>query len=297
MQGMARTDKWFELLNRLGLLFVLLVVLYPVVYIVSASISDPVFVNSGEMWLFPRGITLEGYERVFQNPEIWLGYRNTIFYTVLGTSINLLLTVPFAYALSRKDFAGRGIMTAIVVFTMFFGGGLIPTYLLVSSLGLVNTIWALLLPNAVGVWNVIICRTFFQTGFPKELQESAQIDGCSNTRLFISIVIPLSAPIIAVLALFYGVGHWNSYFSAIIYIKDRNMYPLQLILREILVMNQMNDSMMMNGDDMVAMAKQARIADIIKYAVMIISSLPIIVIYPFLQRFFVKGVMIGSIKG
>ncbi|MFK7695236.1 carbohydrate ABC transporter permease [Paenibacillus sp. HJGM_3] len=297
MQGMARTDKWFELANRLGLLFVLLVVLYPVVYIVSASISDPIFVNSGEMWLFPKGITLEGYERVFQNPEIWLGYRNTIFYTVLGTSINLLLTIPFAYALSRKDFAGRGIMTAIVVFTMFFGGGLIPTYLLVSSLGLVNTVWALLLPNAVGVWNLIICRTFFQTGFPKELQESAQIDGCSNTRLFISIVIPLSAPIIAVLALFYGVGHWNSYFNAIIYIKDRNMYPLQLILREILVMNQMNDSMMMNGDDMVAMAKQARIADIIKYAVMIISSLPIIVIYPFLQRFFVKGVMIGSIKG
>ncbi|MBO9610166.1 MAG: carbohydrate ABC transporter permease [Paenibacillaceae bacterium] len=297
MERLSRSDRWFERANRLFLFVVLMAVLYPVVYIISASISDPVFVNSGAMWLIPKGVTLEGYHRVMQNPEIWLGYRNTIFYTVVGTSINLLLTVPFAYALSRKDFAGRNVMTGIIVFTMFFGGGLIPTFLLVSSLGLVNTVWALLLPNAVGVYNVIICRTFFQSGFPKELQESAQIDGCSNTRLFVSIVVPLSAPIIAVLALFYGVGHWNSYFSAIIYIKDRHMYPLQLILREILVMNQMSDTMMMNGDDMVAMAKQARIADIIKYAVMIISSLPIIIVYPFLQRFFVKGVMIGSIKG
>lgn len=275
----------------------MLVVLYPIVYVISASISDPVFVNQGKMWLFPRGITFEGYRRVFQNPEIWIGYRNTIFYTVLGTFINLLFTIPGAYALSRKDLKGRGIMMGLIVFTMFFGGGLIPTFLLVSNLGMLNTVWALLIPNAVAVFNLIICRTFFQTNIPKELQESAEIDGCTNTLLFVKIVLPLSAPIIAVMALYYGVAHWNSYFNAIIYLKDRSLYPLQLILREILVQNQMSDTMMMTGDDMEAMAKQARIADIIKYAVMIVSSLPVIIVYPFMQRFFMKGVLIGSVKG
>jgi putative aldouronate transport system permease protein len=287
----------FEIINFIFLFFILIIVLYPLVYVISASISDPVYVNQGTMWLYPRGITFEGYQRVFQNPEIWSGYRNTILYTVAGTAINLLFTIPGAYALSRKDLKGRGIMMGLIVFTMFFGGGLIPSFLLVSWLGMLNTVWALLIPNAVAVYNLIICRTFFQTNIPKELQESAEIDGCSNTVLFLKIVLPLSAPIIAVMALYYGVTHWNSYFSAIIYLKDRSLYPLQLMLREILVQNQMNDTMLMTGDDMEAMAKQARIADIIKYAVMIVSSLPIIVIYPFMQRFFMKGVLIGSVKG
>jgi len=297
MNRKPKSDRVFEIVNVIFLFLILLVVLYPLVYIVSASISDPVYVNQGKMWLFPRGITFEGYQRVFQNPEIWTGYRNTMLYTVAGTAINLLFTIPGAYALSRKDLKGRGVMMGLIVFTMFFGGGLIPTFLLVSWLGMLNTVWALLIPNAVAVYNLIICRTFFQTNIPKELQESAEIDGCSNTVLFVKIVLPLSAPIIAVMALYYGVTHWNSYFNAIIYLKDRSLYPLQLILREILVQNQMNDTMLMTGDDMEAMAKQARIADIIKYAVMIVSSLPIIVIYPFMQRYFMKGVLIGSIKG
>jgi putative aldouronate transport system permease protein len=297
MKRKLRSDSVFEIINFIFLFFILIIVLYPLVYVISASISDPVYVNQGTMWLYPRGITFEGYQRVFQNPEIWSGYRNTILYTVAGTAINLLFTVPGAYALSRKDLKGRGVMMGLIVFTMFFGGGLIPSFLLVSWLGMLNTVWALLIPNAVAVYNLIICRTFFQTNIPKELQESAEIDGCSNTVLFVKIVLPLSAPIIAVMALYYGVTHWNSYFSAIIYLKDRSLYPLQLILREILVQNQMNDTMLMTGDDMEAMAKQARIADIIKYAVMIVSSLPIIVIYPFMQRFFMKGVLIGSVKG
>lgn len=297
MKRKLRSDRVFEIINFIFLFFILIIVLYPLVYVISASISDPVYVNQGTMWLYPRGITFEGYQRVFQNPEIWSGYRNTILYTVAGTAINLLFTVPGAYALSRKDLKGRGIMMGLIVFTMFFGGGLIPSFLLVSWLGMLNTVWALLIPNAVAVYNLIICRTFFQTNIPKELQESAEIDGCSNTVLFLKIVLPLSAPIIAVMALYYGVTHWNSYFSAIIYLKDRSLYPLQLILREILVQNQMNDTMLMTGDDMEAMAKQARIADIIKYAVMIVSSLPIIIIYPFMQRFFMKGVLIGSVKG
>lgn len=297
MNREALSDRIFGAFNKLFLFAILIIVLYPIVYVVSASISDPVYVNQGQMWLFPKGITFEGYQRVFQNPEIWIGYRNTIMYTVLGTFINLLFTIPGAYALSRKDLKGRGVMMGLIVFTMFFGGGLIPTFLLVSGLGMLNTVWALVIPNAVAVFNLIICRTFFQTNIPRELQESAEIDGCSNTMLFVKIVLPLSAPIIAVMALYYGVAHWNSYFSAIIYLKDRSLYPLQLILREILVQNQMSDTMMMTGDDMEAMAKQARIADIIKYAVMIVSSLPIIVVYPFMQRFFMKGVLIGSVKG
>lgn len=297
MKREAWSDRVFDTVNKLFLLVVLIVVLYPLVYVVSASISDPVYVNQGKMWLFPRGITFEGYARVFQNPEIWSGYRNTILYTAGGTLINLLFTVPGAYALSRKDLKGRGVMMGLIVFTMFFGGGLIPTFLLVSGLGMLDTVWALLIPNAVAVYNLIICRTFFQNNIPRELQESAEIDGCSNTMLFLKIVLPLSAPIIAVMGLYYGVAHWNSYFSAIIYIKDRSLYPLQLILREILVQNQMSDTMLMTGDDMEAMAKQARIADIIKYAVMIVSSLPIIIVYPFMQRYFMKGVLIGSVKG
>lgn len=297
MYRKLKSDRMFEIINFIFLFFIMIIVLYPLVYVISASISDPVYVNQGTMWLYPRGITFEGYQRVFQNPEIWSGYRNTILYTLAGTAINLLFTIPGAYALSRKDLKGRGIMMGLIVFTMFFGGGLIPSFLLVSWLGMLNTVWALLIPNAVAVYNLIICRTFFQTNIPKELQESAEIDGCSNTVLFLKIVLPLSAPIIAVMALYYGVTHWNSYLSAIIYLKDRSLYPLQLILREILVQNQMNDTMLMTGDDMEAMAKQARIADIIKYAVMIVSSLPIIVIYPFMQRFFMKGVLIGSVKG
>ena len=290
-------DRIFMVFNYVLVTLALIVVLYPLIYIVSASISDPTHVNSGQMWLYPIEVTFEGYKRVFSDPEIWLGYRNTIFYTVCGTGINLLITLPAAYALARKDFVGRNFFMGMFVFTMFFSGGLIPTYLVVREFGLINTVWAMLLPQAAAVWNIIICRTFFQMTIPRELQESAEIDGCSNLALFAKVVLPLSAPIIAVMALFYGVMHWNSYFNALIYISDRKLYPLQLILREILVMQEMSASMMMQGDTMENLARQARIADIIKYAVMIVASLPLIIIYPFMQRYFVKGVLLGSLKG
>ncbi|UOQ91890.1 carbohydrate ABC transporter permease [Halobacillus shinanisalinarum] len=289
----TKQDRIFKTFNYAFLTVALLIVLYPVIYIVSASISDPNLVSQGKMWLFPKGITFEGYKRVFGNEQIWIGYRNTILYTVLGTAINLAVTLPAAYALARKDFAGRNVIMAMFVFTMFFSGGLIPTYLLVKGLGLVNTIWAMVLPNAAAIWNIIICRVFFQVSIPKELEEAAIMDGCSTTKMFFKIIIPLSTPIIAVMALFYGVGHWNNYFNALIYLSDQNLYPLQLVLRQILVLQEMSSG----TAGATAMANKAELAAIIKYAVMIVSTLPIIIVYPFLQRFFVKGVMIGSLKG
>ncbi len=275
----------------------LVVVLYPVIFIVSASISSPDLVNSGEMWLLPKGITFEGYKMVFDNPQIWNGYKNTLIYTFLGTSINLLVTIPASYALSRKDFVGRGLITGLLLVTMFVSGGLIPSYLLIKSLGLIDTIWVMILPGAASVYNIIVCRTFFQGSIPGELEESAKIDGASNLTLFLKIILPLSAPIIAVMALFYGVGHWNSYFNALIYIRNQDLYPLQLVLRQILVLQEMSAEMTMDAATAEAMQNKATIADTVKYAVIIVATLPLIVIYPFMQRFFVKGVMIGSVKG
>ncbi|GGJ07006.1 carbohydrate ABC transporter permease [Paenibacillus hunanensis] len=296
----SRSDRIFLLLNYVYLAIALICVLYPLVYIVSASISSPTYVNSGEMWLFPKGITFEGYQRVFENQSIWQGYANTILYTVVGTLVNLLVTIPAAYALSRSDFVGRGFFMAMFLVTMFFSGGLIPTYLLVKNLGLVNTMWALILPGAASVWNIIVARTFFQSTIPKELQEAAHIDGCTNLRLFWKIVIPLSAPIIAVMALFYGVGHWNSYFNALVYLNDESKYPLQMVLRQILVLQEMTGSGIgaaTSGEAAMAMNQRADSAALLKYAVIIVSTLPIIAVYPFLQRYFVQGVMIGSVKG
>ncbi len=292
----SRSDRIFDICNKILVWFFIVIISYPLIYIISASISDPQYVNSGEMWLFPKGITFEGFERVFQNSEIWLGYRNTIFYTLLGTFINLAVTLPMAYALSRSDLVGRKLIMALLVFTMFFEGGLIPTYLLVRDLGLINTVWAMVLPNAAAMWNIIVTMTFFKVSIPKGLEEAAEIDGASQIRTFFQIVIPLSAPIIAVMALFYGVGHWNQYFNALIYLQDRELYPLQLFLREILVQQQLTTELMQQAGTAEALSQHARIADIVKYAVMIISAAPLLIVYPFLQRFFIKGVLIGSLK-
>jgi ABC-type sugar transport system, permease component len=296
MKRESRSDKLFIVFNYGFVIALTAVILYPLIFVVSASISDPAYVNTGRMWLWPRGVTLEGYERVFRNPEIWLGYRNTIFYTLTGVLINLFFTLPGAYALSRRDLVGRNLLTFIIVFTMFFQGGLIPSYLLVKSLGMVNTVWALLLPWAAGVFQIIVARTFFQTSVPRELEEAAEIDGCSTFRLFLSVVLPLSKPIIAVLALFYGVMHWNQYFAALVYLSDRNLYPLQLFLREILVLNQMS-AIMTDVENLQAQLAMQRAADLVKYAVMIVAALPLLIVYPFLQRFFIRGMLIGSIKG
>jgi putative aldouronate transport system permease protein len=246
------------------------------------------------MLFWPEGFTLKAYERVFQNVDIMRGYGNTILYTLIGTAINLVMTILAAYPLSRKDLAGRNALMMLFVFTMYFSGGLIPSYLIIKSLGMVNTFWALIIPNAVGVWNIIIMRTFFQHTLPHELHEAAVIDGCSNFQLLMKIVLPLSMPVIAVMVLFYSVGHWNSYFSALIYLSDRDKYPLQLILREILVQNQTQEMMQMSEE---SATQQALMAASIKYAVVIVANLPVLLLYPFLQKYFVKGMMIGAIKG
>lgn len=295
----TRADKIFLIFVYVFLAISLLIVLYPLIYIISASISNPHLVNSGEMWLLPKGITFEGYRTLLGNSSIWRGYLNTIYYTVLGTSINLLVTLPCAYALSREDFYGRRAFTNFMLVTMFLSGGLIPSYLLIRSLGMLNTVWALVIPGSVSVYNVVVTRTFFQSTIPREMEEAAIVDGCSDFRLFMQIVLPLSTPIIAVMALFYGVGHWNSFFNALIYLSDRSMYPLQMILREILILQDMSSNTVNNVTSEMAnmLYSKQQLAQVIKYGVMIVSSLPVIIVYPFLQKYFVKGMMVGSIKG
>lgn len=295
----TRADRLFLLCNYAFVTIALLAVTYPLLYIVSASISNPKLVASGEMWLWPKDITFEGYKRVFNSRQIWNGYANTIVYTLMGTAVNLLVTLPAAYALSRKDFVFRNFFMGMFMVTMFFGGGLVPTYLLVKQLGMINTMWALIIPSAASIWNIVVTRTFFQSAIPTELQEAAQMDGCTNLRLFIRIVLPLSLPIIAVMALFYGVGHWNSYFSALIYLNDSGKYPLQLVLRQILVLQEMSaqGGTMVDAATATAANTKAEIAALVKYAVIIVSTLPVIAVYPFLQRYFVQGVLIGSLKG
>lgn len=297
MKRESYADKVFIVFNSIFLCALVFIVLYPLVYVVSASISNPVLVNTGQMWLWPKEITFEGYKRVFENSDIWMGYKNTIIYTLLGVAIHLFILLPCAYAVSRRGLMGKKAIMWYFLFTMFFNGGLIPTYLLVKDLGMVNTLWAMVLPNALGVWSIIVARTFFQQNVPNELVEAAEIDGANDFYIFFKIVIPISAPIIAVMGLFHGVGLWNQYFNGLIYLNDHSKYPLQLILREILILNQMDTDMLMDSaQNLESLAEQARIADIIKYAVMIVSALPLLIIYPFLQKYFVKGVLIGSIK-
>lgn len=278
----------------------LLVTLYPLLYIVSASISNPASVNSGEMFLLPIDVTWEGYRLIFANSDIWQGYYNTILYTTVGTLVNLFFTLPAGYVLSRKDFQFRGFVTKLMVFTMFVSGGLIPTYLLVTDLGLGNSMWALILPSAASVYNIVVTRVFFESTVPDELTEAAVIDGATDFKIFFKVVLPLSKPIIAVMALFYGVNHWNNFFSALLYIDDRSKYPLQMFLREILVQQDMSSTPSigsMSQGQAEFLHSQQQLSAILRYGVMIVATLPIILVYPFLQKYFVKGVMIGSIKG
>ncbi|MGN7170463.1 carbohydrate ABC transporter permease [Paenibacillus cellulositrophicus] len=290
----ARADRWFTLLNYAVLSIILIVVLYPLIFVVSASFSSSTAVLSGRVWLWPVEPTLEGYRAVFKNAMVVKGFINTMFYTVAGTGINLVFSVMAAYPLSRKDFRGRNGFMLLFVFTMMFSGGLIPSYLLVKDLGMIDTVWAMLLPAALSVWNVIIMRTYFQTTIPDELLEASQLDGCSDLRFLLRIVLPLSGPILAVIALFYAVGHWNQYFNAMIYLKRAELYPLQLVLRDILVQNEVNIDML--GDAKTAAARQG-LRELLKYSLIVVTSFPLLVVYPFVQKFFVKGVMIGSLKG
>jgi len=295
----SKSDKIFLGIVYMLLIIAFLIVSYPLIYIISASLSEPSAVNSGAMWLLPKGVTFDGYKTIIQNQGIWRGYLNTIIYTAVGTTVNLLVTIPAGYVLSRDNFPLKGFFTKMMVITMFVSGGLIPMYILVNNLGLNNTMWALILPGAASVYNIIVSRTFFQSTIPDELIEAALIDGASDFRIFTSVVLPISKPIIAVMALFYGVGHWNQYFDALIYIDDRRKYPLQMILREILVLQDLssNPSGSMSEATAKFINRQQNLSAIIKYSVMIVATLPIILVYPFLQKYFVKGVMIGSIKG
>ncbi|WP_145018617.1 carbohydrate ABC transporter permease [Paenibacillus sp. Y412MC10] len=290
----AGADRWFSLMNYAVLSIILIVVLYPLIFVVSASFSSSTAVLSGRVWLWPVEPTLEGYRAVFKNAMVVKGFLNTMFYTVAGTGINLVFSVMAAYPLSRKDFRGRNGFMLLFVFTMMFSGGLIPSYLLVKDLGMIDTVWAMLLPAALSVWNVIIMRTYFQTTIPDELLEASQLDGCSDLRFLLRIVLPLSGPILAVIALFYAVGHWNQYFNAMIYLKRAELYPLQLVLRDILVQNEVNIDML--GDAKTAAARQG-LRELLKYSLIVVTSFPLLVVYPFVQKFFVKGVMIGSLKG
>lgn len=291
----SREDKIFDVINCVLLFMFMIVVLYPLVFIVSASFSDPNEVFNGNVWLLPKGFSISGYQRIFENERIWRGYLNTIIYTVTGTLVNLFCTLGAAYSLSRKDFMARGVLTGMYIFTMFFSGGIIPVYLVVKQFSLLNTMWALILPGAVSTWNLIVCRTFFQINIPDELLEASRIDGCSDMRFYMKIVLPLSSAIVAVMTLFYAVGHWNSYFSALIYLTDRLKYPLQLILRDVLIRSEMERTMIQG--DLASIAEQQKFAGAIKYGIIIVSSVPVLIMYPFVQKYFVKGVMMGSIKG
>lgn len=287
-------DKIFYIVSFLILTIFFLLVLYPCIFVLSSSFSSGKAVQAGKVLLFPVDLSLAGYKMVFSNKSVWTGYANSIFYTVVGTAINLVLTMICAYCMSRRDLRGRDGFMLFFTFTMFFSGGMIPSYLLLNSLHMLNTRWALLLPGAMSVYNMIVARTFIMSNIPNELLEAAQIDGCSDIRYFLDIVLPLSKTIIAVLLLFYGVGHWNSYFSAMIYLNDRDLFPLTLFLREILALGNI-DPTSITDPDLVAQIQEY--AATIKYALIVVSLIPVLLIYPFVQKHFVKGVMIGSVKG
>lgn len=285
------SDRIFDFVVYAFVFLVLLIILYPLYFVVIASFSDSRLVASGQVLFWPKGFTVAGYEAVFQDRRIWTGYRNTLLYSFAGTAISMGVTIPAAYALSRKDFMMRGVFMTFFVITMFVRGGLIPTYMTLSDYGLIDTVWVVLVPFSISVYNLIIARTFFQSGIPEELYDAARNDGCTTNQFFFRIVLPLSKAMLSVIMLYYLVGKWNEYFNPMVYLNNQNKFPLQVILREILVKNRTFDGGVDGGD-----AAQ-QVADLIKYAVIIVSALPLLVIYPFIQKYFDKGVMIGAVKG
>jgi putative aldouronate transport system permease protein len=295
MRRRSKEDLIFDIANVVMLTLAFILVVYPLYFIVIASISNPDKIYAGQVTIFPADITFDGYARIFKSDMIWRGYLNSIVYAVLTTIISLSLILTSAYTLSRKDFIGRKIFMLFFIFTMFFSGGLVPTYLVIKQLGMLNTIWAVVLPGAVGVWNIIIARTFFQLTVPDQLREAAFIDGCNNTRFFFQFVLPLSKPIIAVMVLLHVVGSWNSFFDALMYLQDESLYPLQLVLRNILIQNDVATTGSMISD-LQSYAAQQRVAELLKYGVIIISTAPLLILYPFLQKYFVHGTLIGAIK-
>ena len=289
-----RGDRLYYIITYSILIFLALLVSYPLIYIVSSSFSSPAAVAAGKVVFFPVDLSLRGYSAVMEYDPVYIGYRNTILYTVTGTILNITMTMFAAFGLSRGTVPGVKIFTFLFTFTMMFSGGLIPTYLLMKDLRFLNTPWVMIVPGAISVYNMIIARTFIKGNIPEELFEAASIDGCSDFVFFFRILLPLSKAILAVLALFYAVAHWNAYFNAMIYLRSRNLFPLQLFLREILVLNQIDVNMIMDPELQEALRGMA---DLLKYSLIIVSTAPIMCVYPFIQKYFVKGVMIGSIKG
>ena len=289
----SRTDRMFMVCVYLLLTVFLAVVLLPLLYIVASSFSSPEAVSSGRVLFWPVEFSLRGYRAVFENPQIIQGYVNSLFYTVVGTVVSVVMTIAIAYPMSRRTLVGRNLVMSLILFTMLFTGGLIPTYLVVQQVGLLDTRWALIVPQAIGVWQVIIARTYFRTVIPDELAEAAQLDGCGDLRFLWSVVIPLAKPMIAVVALMYAIMQWNSYFDALIYLKNPDLFPLQLVLRNILILNTYSGGAI---DASVVLQRQ-QLADLLKYSLIVVASVPVLLIYPFVARYFTKGIMIGAVKG
>ena len=285
-------DRLFMIGVYVLLVTFLLVVLLPLIYIVASSFSAPLAVSAGRVTFWPVDFTLEGYQRALSDDSILTGFGNSFIYTMAGTAVSLVLTVSIAYPLSRRDLWGRSGITVFVVFTMLFAGGLIPTYLVVQNLGMLDTRWAMILPQAIGVWQVIIAMSFFRTSIPEELYEAAQLDGASDLRFLFSTVLPLSKPLLAVIALMYAIYQWNSYFDALLYLRDPSLYPLQLVLRNVLILNQTAP-----GLDAAAALERQQLADLMKYSLIVISTVPVMLVYPFVARFFNKGLLVGAVKG
>ena len=279
------------------LVLISILMVYPMVFIISASISDPTLVNSGQVWLLPKGIQFDGYVKVFENSNVLTGYRNSLFYLVFGTTLNVYVTYTCAYALSRKDISGYKVLTFFIMFTMWFSGGMIPTFLIIKKVGLIDSPLCLVVLGLVNAYNFIICRTFIQNSVPFELQEAARIDGCTDFGICFRIVFPLSKPVIAVLVLYYALEHWNGYFNAMLYINDIDLQPLQIILRSILIETESSLNTMSGTVDVEQIKSLIMLKKTMQYALIVVASLPMLILYPFLQGFFEKGIMIGSIKG
>lgn len=288
------SDKLFLRGCTAVMALLMIIVLLPIMNIISSSFSNPSAVSTGKVWLFPVDFSLQSYKNVLKYDNVWIGYRNTIFYTVLGTVMNVVVTLMCAFPLSQHSFAGRKVVSKILFFTMIFGGGMIPNYLVIKQLKMLNTIWSVLIPGLMSAYNVMITRNYIETNIPRELEDAARVDGCSPVKFFKNFIIPLSKPIIAVIAMYYAVGHWNSYFNAFLYLNDSNLYPLQLFLRDILVSSKFDSSII--DDPEMAQIVQAQ-ADALKYSIIVIATAPLMCVYPLVQKHFVKGVMVGSVKG
>lgn len=292
----TNAERAFDIVNTVLMVLVALLCFYPIYFTVIASFSDPTSVVTGKVLLYPKRITLDSYKEILKYASILNGYKNTLIYTSCGTLYNLLLLIPAAYALSKKVLKGRKLLMAYFIFTMYFNGGLIPYFLQLKKLGMLNTMWVLIIPSALNVYNLIITRTFFESSIPDTLCEAAKIDGAGEFRIFVQIALPLSGAIVAVMALYHAVAHWNSYFSALLFINKPELYPLQLVMRQILMTTQFQNEEMMSGLMVEEMVRRKYVAETLKYALVILANLPIFVVYPFVQKYFVKGVMIGAIK-